>query len=157
MAERHLQLLLRRGGSHSHRRPPPFPATLMPLFKTASSSRLKFEQLLLFPSFISSICLLSLSKFFGELLCLGESIPSHWRIASPWHSFVRSRQRHSHRPSFSNSNGGTSRWATGQGQNHPNEAPGNTFTFFKYRFPSKAVADHIADRTRDVSSSPVSS
>ena len=40
----------------------------------------------------------------------------------------RSRQRHSHRPAFSNSNNGTSHWATGRVHNQPNEAPGNVFT-----------------------------
>ena len=40
----------------------------------------------------------------------------------------RSRQRHSHRPAFSNSNNGEFRQATGRGQNQPNKASGNAFT-----------------------------
>ena len=51
----------------------------------------------------------------------------------------RSRQRHSHHPAFSNSNGSTFHRATSRGQNQPNEVPGNAFTLPTGTMPIQLV------------------
>ena len=51
----------------------------------------------------------------------------------------RTRQRHSHRPAFSDSNGGMLRRATSQGQNPQSQALGSTFVLPTITIPMQPV------------------